>query len=448
MAGRLGVFYPLILALTCLILAGCQADEPERGDIEKAIISQLQPGTKLDTLEFKVFPMGKIAQGRISVAGTLVATEPRFRPESQNYGQMAAEIQNAGATYEQFFRFANQVGLKQNVIDLFTTYDVALPEGAVIPFEGDFMYSEVVDGYRMDGGIRYDICCTPKSDLDKRALINGSDAAKGYVDQMLKWRDHEAQVLPQAVLRLFDPLKSGAALMDGDRPLARIEAVDPGAGAWSVELITLNNGTHQLYSTRLPTTFTSLAPEVFSVDWNQIQPGQSIPSDLLLSVGYFGPGEQNACVRLILGHGGSSGYFACWNGHEYGSPNIFGSAIRDQNAGRDLSIKPGLPTVPAKVASTEPATPTASAVGLSGEWFSSDYNYAFTIEGNQGICTLGNSPMVRVGEPIFRFEMLPDGTFRGEHILTNGAWLPASGRLEGDKLYLTVGVVSWTMTRR
>ncbi|MCB2136120.1 MAG: hypothetical protein KDE08_09285 [Rhodobacteraceae bacterium] len=448
MVGRQRFFYPVILLLACLGLAGCQPDVPDRSDIEKAIVAQLRPDTKLDTFDFKVFPIGQTAQGRISVAGTLVTTEPRLQPESHTYDRIAAEARSKGVTDEQFWRFANQVGLKQNVFDLFTTYDVVMPAGAAIPFDGEFRYSEVVDGYRIDGGISYEICCIPMSQLDQRALINGSEAATGYVEQILKWRDHEAKVLPDAVRRLFEPLQSGAALMDGRRPLARIEAVDPASGTWSVEQITLNNGTHQLYSARLPTTFTSVAPETFSVAWSQVRSGQSYPSDLILSVGYFGPTEQTACVRLILGGGGTSGYFACWNGQEFGSPNIFGSAIRDENAGRDLSILPGLPPAPTKAGTAEAVAPAASDPGLTGEWFSPDYNYAFVIKGNQGICTLGNSPMVRVGEPIFRFELLPDGTLQGEHILTNGAWLPASGRREGDRLYLKVGVINWTMTRR
>lgn len=445
MTGRLRAVYPLLLVVAGLFLAGCKPEEPQRSDIEPAITSQLRPGTRLEAFEFKVFPVGQTAQGRISVAGTLATTEPWLRAEPQNYGRIAAEVQGKGVTNDQFWRFANQGGLKQNVFDAFTTYDIVAPAGAVIPFEGEFQYSEVVDGYRIDGGITYDICCVRMSELDQRALINGSDAANAYIAQILKWRDHEAEVLPKAVLRLFEPLKAGAALMDGDRPLARIEAVDPAAAPWSVELITLNNGTHQLYSARLPTTFTSVSAEGYSVHWNQIQPGQSLPSELLLSVGYFGPAEQNACVRLIFGGGGTSGYFACWNGQEFGSPNIFGTAIRDQNAGHDLSILPGLPAAPTKTVTAEPE---ASDDGLTGEWYSPDYNYAFVIEGNQGICTLGNSPMVRVGEPIFRFEMLPDGTFRGEHILTNGAWMPMSGRREGDTLHLMVGAIRWTMSRR
>jgi hypothetical protein len=85
---------------------------------------------------------------------------------------------------------------------------------------------------------------------------------------------------------------------------------------------------------------------------------------------------------------------------------------------------------------------------FDGAWFSQQFGYGFKIKGKTGITTQSNSPKYKPGDVALRMESVKGGKFKGTHILTDGSWIPVTGKLvDANTLTLQGNGRTWSLTR-
>lgn len=86
---------------------------------------------------------------------------------------------------------------------------------------------------------------------------------------------------------------------------------------------------------------------------------------------------------------------------------------------------------------------------LSGEWFSSDFAYAFNIKETTGLAAISNSPHFTSGDAILSIQELSGSTFKGKQMFSDGQWYEISGDVvDGHTMRLSGGGFNWSMSRR
>jgi hypothetical protein len=447
-----GLVTGLVVAFT-LWPSQMVAAEPDEASIRTAVESRLGAGLTLGELRFKVFDGN--GMGRVSVAGSVVATEDWFRAEPGQMPRFREMTRAVGVGDEQHYRLINLVlgHISQ------PAYEVSLAAGVEMPMEGELLYKETVDGFSYLGGLSYNVCCQRLSDLPPGSVAYDTSPFELIWQQVMLAREREEKALETAKAA-FGGLSSGATIMAGDKVLAHVAPVPDGTQTWAVvnrQLIGEGNWGWVVQST-VESSITVVSGSPMSIGYAQVNPGGTatrLTLNLLMS--YQGAREEMACVEISANGLPFTGP-SCWDGKSFARPASEYNALYDGTNNVRLQLRFGQEPArePAKAAGNaektdEQAAVSGSASGIEamqGEWFSPKYAYAFRVEGTTGRTTLSNAPAVVMGEPIFEFEMTGESSFRGRHIQTDGRFVEVTGNIEGDAMTLASRGHRWTMSRK
>ena len=352
-----------ILAMAAFLFLAAQAvAAPKEADLRAFVETSLGPGLSLQDLRYKVFSDSS-GQGRVSVAGSLKATEPRYRSEQVQNARFRAELQALGMSDAQILRYGKATGVSGDWGQIKVFMEQAVAVGTSIPFKAEIVFLETVDGFDLRGNLVFDVCCTPLSALNPQTEIPyDGDVYRQYVLAMQGWLQHEREIVPAAVLQVFGGFREGAILLEDGRAVAVMEPFDPSAIGWRIESRLNGFGRYRdTYVAEAETRIRPLDGSARKIAWSDLIPGESAPITVRMGIDFFTPNDSLACVSLGFKNGGTAA--SCFQDGAFSRPDGQYGGILDNERQVYYALRPGSPDAAVEAVVAEQRAAEQAAAG-------------------------------------------------------------------------------------
>ena len=150
------------LMLATAVVVPRAHSEPGGETIEAALADRVPEGTRIVDVDYKTFANADAGVGRVSVKGTLLATENRYervgRPK-KDHPILRNEITSLGLSKEEYRKYMGLTGylgygIKPNIGRYLNLYKiVATADRSRWNFKGDLRYREDLDGFTFGGDL-------------------------------------------------------------------------------------------------------------------------------------------------------------------------------------------------------------------------------------------------------------------------------------------------------
>lgn len=455
----------VLCALVLLAVTPAAAAEPDRQTISAHMAAALPAHLSLsDGWRSRTFPDAGGHNGRISIEGTLVLTQPLFDVASadSSFGLQNRQVQSGlhrlvadasarGVPPGQVLRIAEQ---RRRLSWGTRVLEQTLPRGTELPFRAEIRYLETVSGFDLSGRPQYTM---PEGLLPsgiQNALLRDSIEYMRTVDIIVGAWEQEQQVLRDnaAAMEAFlaqTGLTASFPLQRNASP-APVLIVPPIVPTWNEDSYRAFNGAE---IRRLSFAYLAASEIVTPVSIGQtsFSPGQSI--DIMVKGSVIGDDEMLTNARLTIelpssNPPGLTGEMR-WTGERFAvTPSVPDSgwqfAVRNPETPEPA---PDRAASSSEAPADEPQAGSATLAEFDGLWRSADGKLTVEITDGVGTVVSGGSGQRPDGIDIVRFDGFDGTRATGQMRFGGGNFRSVSAQNLGGRLNFQGGGFRWYWER-